>query len=202
MVYYKCTYADYGTLPDILYTGHTTGMELKTVDGTKFMVRDTETPGQGILSWMTGSEPSFTNEEAKEEVRSAEWIDLPSEVMSLEVVNSYHIMTMGASNSGGYNADPSLTSTPMDGVYTLTDGPLSPDTTGDLIPLIEVNEYNQDVNPPKVYANVESQASGIGHQLKSLLKSLVEIVLNEVKLPPFVIKGKISSLSGLSTFSS
>lgn len=82
--------------------------------------------------------------------------------------NLYHIWTIGASQSGARNSDPSLSSVSMTDVVTLTNGPLSPDDTGVFIPLVEGDTYDQD-EVPQSRSDVESQATGLGQQLKTLL---------------------------------
>ena len=91
-----------------------------------------------------------------------------SEAAAAVATKLVHVFTVGASQSGGYNSDPSLTSVGVSGVSTLTDGPLSPSTSGDLIPLVEGDTYDQD-QAPVTFTDVESQASGLGQQLSSLL---------------------------------
>ncbi len=83
-------------------------------------------------------------------------------------VTLIHSLMIGASQSGGYNSDPSLTSTGLDSVYTLTDGPLAPDVDGTFITLVEGDTYNQDA-VPQTYTDVETAASGLGHSLYNLI---------------------------------
>jgi len=75
MIYYICSYSDYTDLPDKLFCGHTpSNNERKSLDELKFVSRckDHE-PTEGCLSWMNGSEPTFTHTEILAEVAKDEW---------------------------------------------------------------------------------------------------------------------------------
>ena len=71
--YYICNYADYTDLPSILFTGATAGKETKSLDGTRFIVWSKEPIATGSLSWMNGTEPSFTHNAIRTELKSTEW---------------------------------------------------------------------------------------------------------------------------------
>lgn len=76
MTYYICTYSDYGTLPAKLFPDHTEIYVRESQDGLKFIVRsNTDTPGNGVLDWMTGSEPSYTHSEIRVILTSVEWVE-------------------------------------------------------------------------------------------------------------------------------
>ena len=50
------------------------GKERKSIDGTKFIARcEVDTPTTGCLSWMNGTEPSFTHDEIRTELKQPEW---------------------------------------------------------------------------------------------------------------------------------
>jgi hypothetical protein len=53
--FYVCNYADYQSLPSVLYTGHT-GQETQSIDDSKFIVCGVDRNDPN-LSWMTGTEP-------------------------------------------------------------------------------------------------------------------------------------------------
>lgn len=88
--------------------------------------------------------------------------------MDVDPITLIQIATIGASQSGGYNSSPALTTTGDPDVMTLTDGPLAPDTAGSFVTLVEGDTYDQDA-VPQSYPNVESQATALGQQLKALL---------------------------------
>ena len=75
MEYYICKYADYTELPAKLFHDHVPpGKERKSIDGTKFIARsEIDTPTNGWLYWMNGTEPSFTHEAIRTELKQPEW---------------------------------------------------------------------------------------------------------------------------------
>ena len=76
MKYYICNYADYEELPTILFTGATAGDERKSLDGTKFVVWSKEPIATGSISWMNGTEQSYTHREIRTELNSTEWTEV------------------------------------------------------------------------------------------------------------------------------
>ena len=73
--YYTCNYADYETLPSVLFTGATSGAERKSLDSTKFIVWSIEAIATGSLNWMLGTEQSYTHSEILTELNSTEWTE-------------------------------------------------------------------------------------------------------------------------------
>ena len=83
-------------------------------------------------------------------------------------IQLFHVMIFGASQAGGFNAGPSLTSAVNTNVLTLTDGPLDANTsTGVFVNLTGGDTYDNDATP-QTYTNVETSANGLGHQFHSL----------------------------------
>lgn len=76
-MFYICNYSDYTDLPDKLFCENSPdgSYERKSLDGTKFVSRcELCTPTNGCLSWMNGSEPSFTHSEILIELQKPEWL--------------------------------------------------------------------------------------------------------------------------------
>ena len=74
MTYYICNYSDYVSLPNKLSSSHTAGHERKNLDETKFVIWcGSDTPTNGSLYWMSGSEPSYTHSEIVAEVTGVDW---------------------------------------------------------------------------------------------------------------------------------
>lgn len=71
--YYICNYADYTDLPAILFNGATVGDERKSLDGARFIAWSTEPQATGSISWMNGTEQSYTHEEILTELQKPEW---------------------------------------------------------------------------------------------------------------------------------
>lgn len=75
MKYYICSYVDYTDLPVKLFNGHTVGDERKSLNGTRFVSRSTEPQATGSISWMNGTESSFTHDEILTELQKPEWTE-------------------------------------------------------------------------------------------------------------------------------
>jgi len=73
MNWYIITIADYVGAPSVLFCGNTTGYARKNIAETKLLVRCTATKGICCMTWLTGSEPVYTNEEIKAEMQTAAW---------------------------------------------------------------------------------------------------------------------------------
>jgi hypothetical protein len=68
MIYYMCGYADYTELPSILFNGATEGRERQSLDGSKFVAW-----AIGSISWLNGTEPTYTHDEILAELQKPEW---------------------------------------------------------------------------------------------------------------------------------
>jgi hypothetical protein len=75
MHFYICSYNNYTELPVKLFHEHIPpGKERQSIDGTKFIARcEIDAPTTGCLSWMNGTEQSFTHDEIRTELKSIEW---------------------------------------------------------------------------------------------------------------------------------
>ena len=81
-------------------------------------------------------------------------------------INLIHLVIIGQSQAGGYQATPALTTTPDTDVLTLTDGPLDCNTsTGEFISCVEGDDYDNGGSS----SNVETMATALGQQLKAFI---------------------------------
>lgn len=77
----------------------------------------------------------------------------------------YYFPVLGQSQAGAYNNAPALTTTTNPYVKTLTNGPIDVSTTGDLVPLVEGDTFD-DTNGPAPTSNVETIATSTMQQLR------------------------------------
>lgn len=102
MTYYLCTYSDYTDLPSKLFPDHTEIYVRESHDGLRFWVRsDTDTPGNGVLDWMSGSEPSFTHTEHITELKRLCWAAVSNRSKEIGVIYSQSLMTLDDFTQGG-----------------------------------------------------------------------------------------------------
>lgn len=78
----------------------------------------------------------------------------------------YYFPILGQSQAGAYLASPALTTVSVENVQTLTNGPIDASTVGNLIPLVEGDNFT-DTNGGGASPNVETIATSLLQQLKT-----------------------------------
>lgn len=91
----------------------------------------------------------------------------------------YYFPILGQSQAGGFNTDPSLTTSSMSNVYTLTNGPIDASISGSLVLSLEGDDFT-DTNGGGPSPDAETIATSFAQQLKTFRNDETDIYVVSV----------------------